>query len=138
MKVLAILFIAAPIFGVLATTPAELAAKIQAHHQECSKLSKVDSQVLSKARTGQIEESNVALREHIFCFGKKAGLINEAGDLQENVIKTKLGSQVKDAAAVDKVYKLCNATKKGDDKKLFITQVLICYYKNIPAGVVIL
>ncbi|KAK9892039.1 hypothetical protein WA026_018225 [Henosepilachna vigintioctopunctata] len=137
MKVFAVLFIIAPIFGVLATTPEELAAKIQSHHQECSKSSKVDAQVLANARKGQIDESNVPLREHLFCYGKRANLINEAGDFQENVVKTKLQAQIKDSSAVDKVMETCKSVKKSDDLKLYFVQLVACYYKNIPSGVVI-
>nr|AIX97067.1 odorant-binding protein 21 [Dastarcus helophoroides] len=103
--------------------------KIKAYHKDCSASSGVNQDLITKARKGEFVE-DPKLMEHLFCFSKKAGFQNEAGDIQTDVIKAKLGAEIKDSATVDQLIKKCAIKKATPQKTAFDT--IKCYYESTP------
>ncbi|KAH0819362.1 hypothetical protein MTP99_000182 [Tenebrio molitor] len=106
--------------------------KIKAYHKECSAQSGVDQELISKARKGDFAD-DPKLKEHLFCFSKKAGFQNDAGDIQKDVLKTKLNAELKDEAATDKLIEKCAVKKATPQETAFDT--IKCYYENSPTHV---
>jgi hypothetical protein len=106
--------------------------KIKAYHKECSAQSGVDQELISKARKGDFTD-DPKLKEHLFCFSKKAGFQNDAGDIQKDVLKTKLNAELKDEAATDKLIEKCAVKKATPQETAFDT--IKCYYENSPTHV---
>ncbi|KAL3288147.1 hypothetical protein HHI36_002595 [Cryptolaemus montrouzieri] len=115
----------------------EMFARIQTYNAECGKEINVDSDVLSRAKKGDIDEKNENLSAYILCYAKKVGFVNDAVELQDDVIARKMSLQVTDKALVTRVVKLCHEIKNTGDNNLFSSRVLSCYYKNLP-GVIIM
>nr|ALW95360.1 odorant-binding protein 1 [Cryptolaemus montrouzieri] len=134
---LTLAFIVISLCGVMGNELQEMFARIQTYNAECGKEINVDSDVLSRAKKGDIDEKNENLSAYILCYAKKVGFVNDAVELQDDVIARKMSLQVTDKALVTRVVKLCHEIKNTGDNNLFSSRVLSCYYKNLP-GVIIM
>ncbi|RZC37080.1 PBP GOBP domain containing protein [Asbolus verrucosus] len=126
-----IIAVALAVVGVQALTD-EQKEKIKAYHKDCSAESGVDQDLISKARKGEFVD-DAKLKEHLFCFSKKAGFQNDAGDIQEDVIRTKLNAELKDLDATNKLITKCAVKKDTPQQTAFDT--IKCYYENTPTHV---
>lgn len=87
-------------------------------------------------RLGKFDDTNPAVRDHVFCYTREVEFVSDKSELRKDVIKAKMSLQVKDMNVVEKVIKMCDLPKESDDK-LWVCEVVACYYKNVP-GVLIL
>nr|AIX97052.1 odorant-binding protein 6 [Dastarcus helophoroides] len=106
--------------------------KIRNYHKECSAVSGVNQEVIAKARKGEFVE-DPKFKEHLFCFSKKVGFQNEAGDLQVEVLKAKVGAEHKDQAVVDQLIKKCAVKKQTPQETAYDT--IKCYYESTPTHI---
>ncbi|CAH1974543.1 unnamed protein product [Acanthoscelides obtectus] len=88
--------------------------KLRNHHKECSAETKVDEELVKKARQGDFANDE-KLKDHILCVVKKIGIIDDAGDIKTDVMKAKVGSVVGEEQA-EKLIKEC-ALKKADARE---------------------
>lgn len=102
-------------------------------NDECFKLSNLPKEGLDKIRTGEVDLTNTAVKNHIFCYTKKVGFINDAGILNDDLIKTRTALQFNDKDKVEKGAKICNVPKTADEEpNYFSAKVVACYFKNFP------
>ncbi|XP_044745333.1 uncharacterized protein LOC123307181 [Coccinella septempunctata] len=102
-------------------------------HEECFKISHLPKEGLDKIRTGNVDLSDEAVKNHIFCYTKKVGFVNDDGILNGDLIKEKLALQVKDQGKVERYAKVCNKPKTPNEEvNLFAAKVVDCYYKHSP------
>lgn len=104
------------------------------HHKECSVESHVQPDLLQKLRAGEFPAENEQLKNHVFCVAKKIGFINEAGEIQTTVLKTKL-STVIDPALADKLIEKC-AVSSGNGAQTSYNAVK-CFHDNTPDHIVL-
>nr|AVH84918.1 odorant binding protein 11 [Harmonia axyridis] len=107
-------------------------------HGECFEISHLPRDSLDKIRAGQVDLTDLAVKEHLFCYTKKVGFVNDAGILNDDLIKKRLALQIKDENKVEEYAKICNAPKKeGEEVNYFAAKVVACYYNSFP-GIVIM
>nr|AIX97051.1 odorant-binding protein 5 [Dastarcus helophoroides] len=106
--------------------------RIKKFHMECSAESHVNPEMIAKARKGEFTE-DPSFMKHLFCFAKKAGLQNDAGEIQVDVLRAKLGAELKDDAATDKLISMCAIQKETPEKTAFDS--VKCYYENTPTHI---
>lgn len=102
----------------------EQKAKVQAISKECREKSGVKEELILKARKGEFID-DPKLKEHLLCFSKKIGFQNEAGELQPEVIKAKIGADIP-AADFQKAAEKCNSLKRTAPEQTAF-DVLKCY-----------
>ncbi|XP_023310786.1 general odorant-binding protein 83a-like [Anoplophora glabripennis] len=74
----------------------------EAYHYECVAQTGVDQLIIMKAMGGNfIDDSK--FKSYLLCFGKKMGVHNNAGDIQRDVMRTRLMEMVPEEAIVDKM-----------------------------------
>lgn len=87
-----------------------------------------------KARRGEFTD-DPKLKEHLFCFAKKVGFMNEAGEVQKDVIKAKITPDVgADEAAT--VTEKCGNIKSATPQQTTV-DVLKCYFENTSKHIVL-
>ena len=105
MKVL----ICAVVFALVATMGHSLSEeqkeRARAVSKECREKSGVPEDLVLKARQGQFTD-DPKLKEHLYCFAQKLGLINAQGELQPEVIKAKIKNDV-NADVAEKATSIC-------------------------------
>ena len=105
----------------------EQKAKVKQAHDVCVKETSVSTELIIKGRNGDFVDDD-KLKNFIFCFFKKIGFQNEAGEFQLNVIRAKLSSDYK-PEEVNKLIETCSGVKgKNPADKAF--EAYKCYYKT--------
>ncbi|KAJ8955677.1 hypothetical protein NQ318_008548 [Aromia moschata] len=107
--------------------------KLSGHHKACLAETGVDSDLVTKARKGEFSE-DPKLKEHIFCVAKKIGFVNDAGDFQKDVMKTKISAVLGDEALAEKYIAECAVSKGTPQETAF--QAIKCYYEKSRKSVV--
>lgn len=104
--------------------------KILTLHAECLKETGLDEAVALKAKQGEYVD-DPKLKQQIFCFNKKAGFQNEAGDLQNDHIKAKLMELINDDKKADELIQKCNVKKETPEETAFA--VVKCFHNFAPS-----
>ncbi|KAG5887561.1 hypothetical protein JTB14_002267 [Gonioctena quinquepunctata] len=113
----------------------EQAEKIKGHHEECSKQITIDPQLLVEARQGEFSREQV-LKDYLFCVAKKAGIINDNGDLQKNILLAQTSIAAGNENDAKKLVDACAVQQKnGPDTTLYVVK---CYYEKSPQHISIL
>lgn len=105
---------------------------MQAVSKECREKTGVSEELILKARKGEFTD-DPKLKEHLFCFSKKIGFQNEAGEVQQDVIKAKIGGDVA-AEDLEKATQKC-ATIKSATPEQTAFDVLKCYSQATGAKI---
>lgn len=105
----------------------EQKAKLTEYYKECTTSTEVDKEVVAKARKGEFEE-DPKLKEFFHCMFTKAGFQDEKGEIQEDVIKAKMPSDV-DKEEAEKVIETCK-DKKGETPAETAYLVYKCYWES--------
>ncbi|XP_018565040.1 B1 protein-like [Anoplophora glabripennis] len=103
--------------------------KIMQIHAECLKETGVDEAITLQAQKGEYVD-DPKLKKQIFCFNKKAGFQNEAGELQIDKIKANLMEMIKDSEKADELIKQCNIKKENGEETAFA--VTKCFHNLAP------
>lgn len=103
--------------------------KIIKVNEECLKETGVDEALTLKAQKGEYVD-DPKLKKQIFCFNKKVGFQNEAGDLQVDFIKTKLMEVIADTKQADELIQQCNVKKGNGEETAFA--VVKCFHDLAP------
>lgn len=74
--------------------------------KECIKETGVDVEILKKAQIGQYTDDD-KLKKQLFCFNKKLGMQNEAGDIMVDVTEKRLANVIKDPAVRKEAVTKC-------------------------------
>ncbi|KAL3288144.1 hypothetical protein HHI36_002592 [Cryptolaemus montrouzieri] len=127
MKGVAVIFVC--IFVATQALTDEQIHKLDTYREDCAKHTGVDKELAIKARNGDFVEDE-KLKEHLYCFSKKIGFQNEAGDLQLDVIRQKLAQEIKDTKVLEDVVKKCAVKKDTPQETSF--QVAKCYSEHKP------
>nr|AXO78383.1 odorant binding protein 5 [Xylotrechus quadripes] len=106
--------------------------KLIAYHKECGAQSGVDKELIAKARKGDFSD-DPKLKEHLFCVAKKIGSFNEAGEIQQQVLKPKITAALGDEALAQKLLDEC-AVKK-DTPQDTVYAAVKCYYEKSPTHI---
>ncbi|KAK9892033.1 hypothetical protein WA026_018220 [Henosepilachna vigintioctopunctata] len=109
-------------------------AELDKHHQECLQVSKLDPQVLEKAKLGEIDENNTALKEHIFCTCEKYGMVKD-NKIQTEAIR-KFAEKQNRGHFFNEVFEKCNSV--NDDVKVYLIKLAKCAYQHAPKGTIII
>lgn len=107
----------------------EQKAKLKNYHLECIKETGVNPDLVTKARNGEFADDE-KFKNHLFCVSKKVGFQNEAGDIQEDVIRTKLNAEIKDLDITNKLIAKCALKKATPAQTAYDT--IVCYYNATP------
>ncbi|XP_044263060.1 B1 protein-like [Tribolium madens] len=107
MKVFVCLAVFAFVAAAQAETPRE---KLRKYSDECKSVSGVSEELLTRVRNHE-DVHDPKLDEHGFCILKKAGFMNEAGDIMTDTIKTKLKQNSEHPDTIDALVDKCNEKK---------------------------
>ncbi|VEN49322.1 unnamed protein product [Callosobruchus maculatus] len=120
--------VAAVICAVAVLVKAELTEeqkeKLKKHHQECLAETKVDEELVKKARQGDFTEDQ-KLKDHMFCVLKKTGFLDDAGEIKMDVLKAKVVSVIGEEKA-EKIISACAVKKDNGPETAF--QMIKCYF----------
>lgn len=103
--------------------------KVELAHDSCVKESNVPLELVEKGRKGDFTDDD-KLREFVFCFFKKIGFQNSVGDLQLDVIRTKLSTDLNQEQLEDVITKCKNVEGKNPADKAY--EVYKCYWNKTP------
>nr|UTN00826.1 odorant binding protein [Semanotus bifasciatus] len=87
----------------------EAKEKMKAINEECAKDSGIEEGDLLKVLEEAGDDSKV--KEHMFCFQEKLGIINADGEIQKDVLKEKLVDFFDDDAKVEDIITKCAEEK---------------------------
>nr|UTN00832.1 odorant binding protein [Semanotus bifasciatus] len=104
-------------------------AKLTAIFIECSQTTGINEDQARAAVEAETTD-DPKVKEHVLCFSKKIGFQNEAGDIQLDVMRQKIGEAVPDAAMVEEMISKCAVQKATPEDTAFDTSV--CLYKMKP------
>ncbi|CAH1379454.1 unnamed protein product [Tenebrio molitor] len=107
MKVFLYLVVAGLVAAAYAETPLQ---KVRKHSDACKRESGVSDEVLARARKGE-KVDDPKLRDHGVCILKKSGFLDDNGDFQVEIIRTKLKENADHPEKVDDLVAKC-AVKK--------------------------
>ncbi|KAK9892035.1 hypothetical protein WA026_018221 [Henosepilachna vigintioctopunctata] len=110
-------------------------AELDKYHKKCFQVSKLDPQVLEKARMGEFDERNNALIEHLICLSNNLG-IQKDNEIQPEGIKTFLEKQNRGHFYED-ISKKCKYANH-DDIRVFVILYSKCAYQHAPKGTILL
>lgn len=108
--------------------------RIKGFSKECREATGVSEDLVMKARKGEFVD-DPKLKNHLFCFAKKVGFMNEAGEVQKDVIKAKITPDVGNEEAV-KVTEKCGSIKR-DNPEQTTFDVLKCYFESTTKHIVL-
>ncbi|KAJ8924164.1 hypothetical protein NQ315_006948 [Exocentrus adspersus] len=106
--------------------------KLKGYHKDCAGETGVDVELVTKARKGEFSE-DAKFKDHLFCVAKKIGIMTADGDIQKDVLKTKLSSAINDEAAAEKLIEECALKKDTPQETAFDT--VQCYYVKTPTHI---
>nr|XP_022913869.1 uncharacterized protein LOC111424507 [Onthophagus taurus] len=123
--VVAVLFLT---FSAHGLTP-EQQAKVKEHFKDCIATTGAIAEDVHKSREGNFVD-DPKIGAFVFCFFKKVGFMNEAGDFQSEVVKAKLSPELS-AADVEAVLGKCSSTT-GKDNHEKAYNIYKCYWGATP------
>ncbi|XP_044265392.1 uncharacterized protein LOC123011816 [Tribolium madens] len=103
--------------------------KLNQVSKECRTLTGVSQETITNARNGNFED-DPKLKLQILCVGKKVGIMTKSGQVDENVLKSKLRKVSDNDEEVDKIYHKCAIKKQAPEETAFET--IKCVMKNKP------
>ncbi|XP_023029221.2 B1 protein [Leptinotarsa decemlineata] len=75
-------------------------------HNACLAESGVSPDIIGKMMQGEfIDDSK--LKEHLICFAKKEGLMNDSGDVNEEAVREKIHAYIKDETTANEILSKC-------------------------------
>lgn len=96
---------------------------------QCTESTGVDKELVNKARQGEFVD-DPKLKEFFNCMFMKVGFINEAGEVQVDVMKEKMPTDV-DKDEAEKVFAAC-MDKKGSSPGDTAYELYKCYWESTP------
>lgn len=105
-------------------------ARVLAASKQCQKQTGASEELILKTRKGEYAD-DPKLKEHLLCFAKKLGFINEEGEIQADAIKAR-GSGDIPADILQQATDKC-AGLTADTLQQTIFDVLKCYSKATSA-----
>nr|UWL63302.1 odorant binding protein 12 [Pagiophloeus tsushimanus] len=109
------------------TLPPEDLRKVLRYNTECQKQSGATQQEIMATVQGTFSDSP-ALKEHMYCMGRKLKLINRDGQIQKDTIKNKMNEVIHDEAKIDNLLNTCLV--EGSDPKESAYESLKCVSEN--------
>ncbi|XP_063918229.1 B2 protein-like [Zophobas morio] len=103
-------------------------AKLDQLSDECQSESPVSAETLNKLRQTEQFEEIPALQKHIFCVLKKTGIVSESGDINIDVVKTKLKKVNASDETVNTVEQQC--VVKKDTPVVTGFELMKCVYSK--------
>nr|CAH7746645.1 unnamed protein product [Callosobruchus chinensis] len=82
---------------------------------ECLSESGASKEIVEKTWTGEFDETDEKLKDHMLCFNKKIGSMTEDGKIDEEAAKKLLGEILDDEGEVTAIVDKC-AVDKGTPK----------------------
>ncbi|KAJ3648070.1 hypothetical protein Zmor_019906 [Zophobas morio] len=104
--------------------------KLDEVSKECKTESGVAQDLIDKARNGELVD-DPKLKSQMLCVAKKANLATAAGEINLDVLKTKLKKVAADDAEVDKLVQKCAVKKDSPEETAF--EAFKCLHKEKPA-----
>ncbi|KAF2881150.1 hypothetical protein ILUMI_25024 [Ignelater luminosus] len=115
-----------------ATLTPEQGEKLREVYKTCVESSHVDTALVAKARNGDFTEDG-HLDDFFTCMFTSVGFINDEGQLQKDVIRSKVPADIS-KEDVDKVFAACAKIK--DEPKGKISKLAYkCYLSETPVKV---
>nr|AKK25143.1 odorant binding protein 19 [Dendroctonus ponderosae] len=108
--------------------------KIVANGKACVAETGADPELIKAARQGKFAD-DAKLKAFALCMSKKSGFQNEAGEIQSDVVKQKLGLAIGDEAAAKKLVEKCLVSKGSGEETAIET--FKCYYENTPTHIAV-
>lgn len=109
------------------TLPPTQQEKAHQTASECIKETGVSTEVLVEAKKGHIGEDE-ALKKFVFCFFKKAGIVDSDGKLNIETAVAKLPPGI-DKDDAKKILESCKS-KSGKDATETVFEIFKCYHKD--------
>lgn len=104
-------------------------AKLLAHHKVCSGEVSVQDDVVEKLLEGVFSEEQV-FKDYLLCLSKRIGFQNEAGEVQKEVIITKLRDSIQDPSKAEEYTEKC-LVEEGNPADV-VYKVVTCLQENTP------
>lgn len=98
------------------------------YSRECKTLTGVDPDLVLRARAGEFVNDE-KLKDHLFCFFKKLGVIDGAGKLQVTPLKERLSARVGTTRA-ELILDKCDAHVGGTTTKQNVFEFMKCFSNN--------
>lgn len=90
--------------------------KSQEHAAKCAAVNKVDGKVVHQLKKGDFTNNNESTQKFVHCFLQEAGLVDQHGKQNVDVIIAKLTkSEKKDKAEIQKVVDECKSVEGTSD-----------------------
>uniref|UniRef100_M3TYY8 Odorant binding protein 4 n=1 Tax=Ips typographus TaxID=55986 RepID=M3TYY8_IPSTY len=103
--------------------------KLLADGKACVAETGVSTDLIQAARQGKFTEDD-KLKAFSFCMSKRLGFQNDAGDIQTEVVKQKLGGALGDLGVAAQLVTKCLVPKATPQETAF--ESFRCYYQNTP------
>ncbi|XP_063913912.1 B2 protein-like [Zophobas morio] len=113
---------------VLAALSPEQIAKLEPISKECRTESGMTAEEITKFRNTPQFEDSPKLRKHALCLYKKTGLISESGDMESEVVKSRLQAA---GASAETIAKILNCAKKDTPEETAF-ELAKCIFKDVP------
>ncbi|XP_011864897.1 PREDICTED: B2 protein-like [Vollenhovia emeryi] len=111
-----VIVLAICLVAVLGELTDEQKVKLREHKEACITESGVDPTVVENAKKGEIPENDEKLACFSTCLLKKAGIMNDAGDIDWEVARSKLPAEVTEEQA-EEIHNACkDITGTGCEK----------------------
>ncbi|XP_033360900.1 general odorant-binding protein 56d-like [Bombus vosnesenskii] len=114
--------------GALALTE-DQKAKLEEYRAACTTESGVDPQVVENAKKGNVAQDDEKLACFSFCMLRKIGIMDEDGDIKEDVAKEKMIAGGSPADKVDNVVSKCKHIT-GPNKCKKAGNLMKCFLEN--------
>ncbi|XP_018565059.1 uncharacterized protein LOC108906319 [Anoplophora glabripennis] len=107
----------------------EQKSKLIGHHKVCSEQVSVQDDVIEKLLEGVFSEDQ-SFKNYLFCLSKRIGFQNEAGEVQKEVIITKLRDSIEDPSKAEEYTEKC-LVKEGKPADV-VYKVVTCLQESTP------
>lgn len=107
-------------------TPEQM-TKLKEYRGACEKETGVDTHLIEEAKKGTFND-DPKLKSFLVCLAKKIGFIGENGEIQHDVLKTKIGATFGNQENSDKLDAACAVKKATVEDTVF--ESLKCYYEK--------
>lgn len=107
----------------------EQRAKLVEHHKVCSGEVGVQDDVIEKLLDGVFTEDQT-FKDYLLCVSKRIGFQNEAGEVQKDVIITKLRDSIEDSSKAEEYVEKC-LVEEGNPADV-VYKVVTCLQENTP------
>lgn len=111
-----------------ALTP-EQKSKLEEHHKNCLNSSGSKPEQINKLRSGKFS-GEPEVQKYVGCMMRSVGLINQSGQLQIDVLKSKVPKDMKKDDAM-KLFLACK-DKKGSNSDETAYLLYKCFYEKSP------